>query len=86
MNSIIIILLSFLTGGGITSLITLRWFYKTKKIDYTDKAISFIEKQYDEVVRKNHELSLRVDALEKMIPLVCFVPDCPNRLKQIPMS
>jgi hypothetical protein len=52
------------------------------KIDYTEKAITFIEKQYDDVLSKNKELHLRVTALEKLIPLACFKMDCQLRQKQ----
>ena len=82
----IIILASFITGGGISTFISLRYAYRIKKIDYTDKAISFIEKQYDDVLKKNNELQARVEALEKLIPLVCFVTNCPNRVKNLALS
>jgi hypothetical protein len=75
------ILASFITGGGISTLITLRYIRKVGKIDYTEKAIAFIEKQYDDVLTKNKELHERVTALEKLIPLVCFKMDCTQRQK-----
>ena len=76
------IILSFLTGGGISTLITLRYIRKAGKLDYTEKAIAFIEKQYDDVLAKNKELHERVTALEKLIPLVCFKMDCLIRQRQ----
>jgi hypothetical protein len=76
------ILASFITGGGISTLITLRYIRKVGKIDYTEKAIAFIEKQYDDVLTKNKELHERVTALEKLIPLVCFKMDCTQRQKK----
>ena len=75
------ILASFITGGGISTLITLRYIRKVGKLDYTEKAIAFIEKQYDDVLAKNKELHERVTALEKLIPLVCFKMDCTQRQK-----
>jgi hypothetical protein len=75
------IIISFITGGGISTLISLRYIRKVGKIDYTEKAITFIEKQYDDVLAKNKELHLRVTALEKLIPLACFRLDCENRQK-----
>ena len=75
------IILSFITGGGISTLISLRYIRKVGKIDYTEKAITFIEKQYDDVLAKNKELHDRVTALEKLIPLVCFVTNCIKRIK-----
>jgi len=78
------ILLSFITGGGISTLISLRYIRKVGKIDYTEKAIAFIEKQYDDVLEKNKELHTRVTALEKIIPLACFNQFCKNRLKDNP--
>lgn len=76
------ILASFITGGGISTLLSLRYIRKVGKIDYTEKAITFIEKQYDDVLAKNKELHERVTALEKLIPLVCFKLDCELRQKQ----
>jgi hypothetical protein len=76
------IILSFITGGGISTLISLRYLRKNGKIDYTEKAITFIEKQYDDVLAKNKELHNRVTALEKLIPLACFKMDCVLRQKQ----
>ncbi len=75
------ILISFITGGGISTLISLRYLRKAGKIDYTEKAIAFIEKQYDDVLAKNNELHERVTALEKLIPMVCFKMDCGQRQK-----
>jgi len=75
------IILSFITGGGISTLISLRYLRKNGKIDYTEKAIAFIEKQYDDVLAKNKELHERVTALEKLIPLACFRMDCDQRQK-----
>ena len=75
------IILSFITGGGISTLISLRYLRKAGKIDYTEKAIAFIEKQYDDVLAKNKELHERVTALEKLIPLACFRMECDQRQK-----
>jgi hypothetical protein len=80
------IILSFITGGGISTLISLRYLRKASKIDYTEKAITFIEKQYDDVLAKNKELHERVSALEKLIPLVCFATDCVKRMKNNPQA
>ncbi len=78
------IILSFITGGGISTLISLRYLRKGGKLDYTEKAIAFIEKQYDEVLEKNKELHDRVTALEKLIPLACFRLNCEHRQKSDP--
>ena len=78
------IIISFITGGGISTLLSLRYLRKVGKIDYTEKAIAFIEKQYDDVLAKNKELHERVTALEKLIPLACFKMECKNRLKDNP--
>ena len=81
MNDYIPIIISFITGGGISMLISLRYLSKAGKIDYTEKAIAFIEKQYDDVLAKNKELHERVTALEKLIPLACFKMECSQRQK-----
>ncbi len=70
------ILISFITGGGISTLISLRYLRKANKAEYSEKAIAFIEKQYDDVLTKNKELHERVTTLEKLIPIVCFRKDC----------
>ena len=82
MKEFLLILTSFITGGGISTILSLRFLNKANKLDYTDKAISFIEKQYDHVVQQNKELQDRVTALECLIPLVCFNKSCKNRQKQ----
>jgi len=81
MHEYLSIILSFITGGGISTLISYSYIRKVKKIDYTEKAIAFIEKQYDDVLAKNKELHERVTALEKLIPLACFKLNCENRQK-----
>lgn len=73
------IIISFITGGGISTLISLRYIRKVGKLDYTEKAITFIEKQYDDVLAKNKELHDRVTALEKLIPFACFKRECEIR-------
>ena len=80
------IILSFITGGGISTLISLRYLRKGGKLDYTEKAIAFIERQYDEVLEKNKELHERVTALEKLIPLACFRLACAQRQKIDPST
>lgn len=72
-------IISFIVGGGISTLITLRYINKAVKLDYTEKVIALIEKQYDDVLAKNKELNERVTALEKLIPMVCFKMDCKMR-------
>ena len=79
MSEYLPIILGFITGGGISTLITLRYIRKVGKLDYTEKAIAFIEKQYDAVLAKNKELHDRVTALEKLIPLVSYKMDCKLR-------
>ncbi len=80
------IIISLITGGSISTLITLRYIRKGGKLDYTEKAIAFIERQYDEVLAKNKELHDRVTALEKLIPLACFRLSCDNRQKNDPTT
>ena len=82
MQEYLTIIISFITGGGISTLITLRYIRKVGKIDYTEKAIAFIERQYDDVLAKNQELHERVTALEKLIPFACFKMDCVFRQKK----
>jgi hypothetical protein len=79
MNDYLSTIISFIAGGGLSTLISLRYMRKAGKIDYTEKAIAFIEKQYDDVLAKNQELHERVTALEKLIPMVCFKHDCEFR-------
>lgn len=76
------IILRFKTGGGISILISLRYLRKNGKIDYTEKAIAFIEKQYDDVHANNKELHDRVIALEKLITMICLKMYCKERRKK----
>jgi len=79
MQKYLSIIISLITGGGISTFIYLRYIRKVGKINYTEKAIAFIEKQYDDVLAKNKALHERVTALEKLIPLVCFRMGCELR-------
>lgn len=79
MSEFIQILLGFITGGGISTVLTLKYVRKTNKLEFTEKAIKFIEGQYDHVLAVNKNLLARVEILEKFIPYACFNVSCTNR-------
>lgn len=80
MSEYLQIILGFITGGGISTVLTLRYVRKTNKLEYTEKAIKFIEDQYDHVLAVNKNLLARVEILEKFIPYACFDVSCSSRL------
>ena len=79
----LVILVSFVTCQGIYTHISLRYSRKVVKFDYTEKANTFIEKKYDDVMDKKKKLHEGVKALEKLIPLVCLKLDCKHSRRDI---
>ena len=73
------IIISFIAGGSLSTLMTVRYLRKNSKIDYTEKAINFVDHQYDKVLQKNQELEERIIRLEALIPIACFNFQCENR-------
>lgn len=79
MSEYIQIILGFITGGGISTILTLKYVRQTNKLEFTEKAIKFIEGQYDHVLIVNKNLLARVEVLEKFIPYACFDVTCKGR-------
>lgn len=73
-------ILGFLTGGGFTAIVSLRYIKQTSKIDYTEKLSNFWEEQNDKLLKRFSELEKRVLDLEK---ISCERTDCPARIKSI---
>lgn len=78
------ILLAFITGGGLTTLLSLKMIRRSSKIDMTDKAIKFWEDQFNTISEKYIQLERKFDELKQIVevraPLMCLnAPDCANR-------
>ena len=77
--------IAFVTGGGVTAVLSIRYARKTTKLDYADKAMKFMEsvndemgKRYDELGKRYDELGQRVKNLEDSS---CINFDCNERIK-----
>lgn len=75
------IAISFIVGGGLSTILTMKYVRKTNKLDYTEKAIKFMNEQYDKVLKKNEDLERRVELLEAFVPVACFNYQCELRIK-----
>jgi len=69
--------LAFLTGGGATAIVSLRYIKKTSKLDYADRAMKFMEDQNIRLVSRIDLMDKRIDALEL---ISCHKTDCKNRM------
>jgi len=73
------LILSFIVGGGITALANWRIAKKTTKVDFADKAIQFMEKQNDGLMKRVTRLE---DEVKNILKLKCERVMCPDRIQQ----
>jgi hypothetical protein len=73
-------LLTFISGGGISTFISLRYARKTNKVDFADKAMKFMEEQNDKMIRRVEKLEIRLDELEE---ISCTREGCNIRIKAV---
>lgn len=71
-------ILAFITGGGLTALISARWTRKNSKLDYADRAIAFMESQNERLILRIDKMGKRIDSLEVVS---CQKLECKNRIK-----
>lgn len=76
--------LTFIAGGGLSTLITARYTRKGAQIDANDKAANFWQGQFDTITSRHIELEKKYDELKLMIeeraPLICYnAPRCEKR-------
>lgn len=57
-------IIAFLTGGGITAVLSLKYQKKTSKLDYADRAMKFMEDTNEKLIERINELEKRIDNLE----------------------
>lgn len=69
-------ILSFVAGGGISTIIGIRYARKTSKLDYADRAVDFLDKQNEDLIRRIGELEKKVDNL---IIMQCTAVECKLR-------
>ena len=72
--------LSFVAGGGVTSIISLRYARKNNKVDFADKAMKFMEEQNDKMIERVEKLEKRIDGLEE---ISCIRENCEIRQKTV---
>lgn len=77
-------ILGFITGGGISTVLTLRYFRKGKKLDYADKAINFMEEIQNKMNQRISDLEARINSLEQIscVQLNCDDRDNPYKQKK----
>lgn len=71
------LILSFITGGGITLFANWRLNKRSQKVDFADKAIQFMEKQNDGLMKRVSALEAEVKSLSKF---KCERMECSQRL------
>ncbi len=76
----LITILGFITGGGLTAVVSARYIRKTSKIDAADKVVKFYEDQAVNLVNRLEGIDKRVKALEEM---ACSRKDCKDRITPI---
>ena len=73
-------ILAFVSGGGISTIISLKFARKSNKVDFADKAIHFMEEQNDKMIKRVKALEKRIDDLEE---ISCLKIDCTGRVKVV---
>ena len=76
MSEYIFPIIGFITGGGISTVLSVRYLRKNSKLDYADKAIKFMEEQEAKLLSRFSTLEKRVTDLEK---ISCITTNCKKR-------
>lgn len=81
---IVSIIFAFITGGGLSTLINLKFARKGAEIDITDKAVKFWEGQFNTITDRHIALETKYEELKSLIeeraPLICYnAPTCLKR-------
>ena len=71
------LILSFILGGGLSTIFTVKYVRRAGKIDFADKAITFMEKQNNSLMKRVFDLESDVKALKT---LKCERIECQTRL------
>lgn len=69
-------LLGFISGGGISTVIAIKYTKKNNKLDYADKAVKFMEDVQDKMNVRIHDLEIRIETLEE---ISCIQVNCVDR-------
>lgn len=72
--------LPFIAGGGVSTIISLKYARKNNKLDFADKAMKFMEEQNDKTNARVERLEKRIDDLEE---ISCIRENCNIRQKAI---
>jgi hypothetical protein len=71
------LIISFIVGGGLSTIINIGITKKSQKIDFAQKAMDFMEGLNDKYTKRIEGLEADVQALLKF---KCERPDCANRI------
>jgi len=77
MSEYITIILSFITGGGLTIFANYRINKRSQKVDFADKAVNFMEKENDKYIARIEKLEADV---AKLFEFKCENVKCKNRI------
>ena len=71
------LIISFVVGGGLSTLVNLKLSSRTQKVDFADKAVKFMEVQNDSLMARVEKLETDVETL---LNFKCERPNCPTRV------
>ena len=74
------LIISFIVGGGLSTLVNLKLSKRTSKLDYADRAIQFAEKQSDGLMKRVNNMEAELKLLSKF---KCEKIDCKTRIPQV---
>jgi hypothetical protein len=73
------VITSFILGGGITLFANWKLRRKSEKVDFADKAIAFMEKTNDGLMKRVNQMEAELKQLSKF---KCEKIDCQTRIPQ----
>jgi len=72
-------IISFIVGGGLTTIINMRLSSRSQKVDFADKAIAFMDGQNDSLMKRICALE---EDVKRLSEFKCERPNCITRIPQ----
>lgn len=69
---------AFVVGGGLTTLINLKYLKRNSKLDFADKAVKFMDHVNDGLLER---VGILEDKVKELTEMKCKKADCPDRIK-----
>lgn len=70
-------IISFIIGGGLSTIVNLRLNKKSQSLDFTEKAVKFLEDRTDKLMEDIKKMQLQIDILSE---LKCEKNPCKHRI------